>query len=255
VGCGAPTLDAQESLFQSLDISHTVKRIEAKYSSSGRGRPRYPVRAMLLSLMLMHLLQIPTVAMLATQLGRHQEYRELCGFNGSGAAQDRSTFSKFITRAEPRTVEGVFRELRRQALAMSLYSRGRRVLGAVDSTFIHAYSRRKRRAGVSDRGARVGKVERTTYALGWRVHTVATEERLPLTYIVRSANVNDRVPAPRLVGRAVTLLGETGLAMRVLLADPQYYCGRVLQPLMETRSQAGNPCAASGQATPSQAAC
>jgi hypothetical protein len=120
-------------------------------------------------------------------------------------------------------VEGVFRELRRQALAMSLYGPGRRIVGAVDSTFIHAYSRRKGKTGVSDRGARVGKVERTTYALGWRIHTVATEERLPLCYVVRSANVNDRVPAPKLVDRAVSLLGKAGVAMRVLLADPQYY--------------------------------
>ena len=45
-------LDAQGMLFQSLDISRTVRRIEGKYSSSGRGRPRYPVRVMLLTLML-----------------------------------------------------------------------------------------------------------------------------------------------------------------------------------------------------------
>jgi len=46
---------------------------------------------------------------------------------------------------------------------MGLYGRGK---VAVDSTFIHAYSRRKRKAGVSD--LEHGKVERTTYALGWR---------------------------------------------------------------------------------------
>lgn len=121
--------------------------------------------------MLMYLLQIPTVTMLSIQLSRHDEYAELCGF--SRRTPDRTTFSKFITRAEPKTVEGVFKELRRQALKMGLYGNGK-VDAAVDSTFIHAYSRRKRKAGVSDRGARVGKVERTTYALGWRIHTIAT---------------------------------------------------------------------------------
>ena len=94
---------------------------------------------------------------------------------------------------------------------------------AIDSTFIHAYSRRKRKAGVSDRGARVGKVERTTYALGWRVHTVATQERLPLTYMVRQANVNDKVPAPKLLIEAVRLLHRAGLSIRLLIADAQYY--------------------------------
>ena len=134
-------------LFQSLDISRTVRRIEGKYSSSGRGRPRYPVRAMLLALMLMYLLQIPSVSMLSIQLCRHEEYALLCGFNGK--TPDRTTFSKFIARAGPGTIEGVFRELRIQALKMGLYGRGR-VDIAIDSTFIHAYSRRKRKAGVSD---------------------------------------------------------------------------------------------------------
>ena len=61
-------------------------------------------------LALMYLLQIPTVTMLSTMLARHEEYAELCGFNGK--TPDCTTFSKFITRAEPQTVEGVFRELR-----------------------------------------------------------------------------------------------------------------------------------------------
>jgi hypothetical protein len=69
---------------------------------------------------------------------------------------------------------------------MGLYGKGK---VKVD---IYTYLRRKRKAGVSDRGARVGKVERTTYALGWRAHTAATEARLPLAYTVRAANVNDK---------------------------------------------------------------
>jgi transposase len=213
-------LDAQRMLFRSLDISRTVRRVEAKYCNSGRGRPRYPVRAMLLALMLMYLLQIPSVSMLSIQLCRHEEYALLCGFEGK--TPDRTTFSKFIKRAGPRTIEGVFRELRSQALKMGLYG-SENVNLSMDSTFIRAYSRRKRKAGVSDRGARVGKVERTTYALGWRVHTVASQERLPLTYIVRQANVNDKVPAPRLLIEAVRLLQRAGLSIKLLIADAQYY--------------------------------
>lgn len=95
----------------------------------------------------------------------------LCGFKGE--TPDGTTFSKFIKGAGPGTIEGVFRELRSQALKMGLYDRGRVNL-AIESAFIYAYSRRKRRAGVSDWEARVGKVERTAYALGWRVHTAAT---------------------------------------------------------------------------------
>jgi len=101
---------------------------------------------------------------------------------------------------------------------------------AIDSTFIHAYSRRKRKAGFSDRGARVGKVEGTTYALGWRVHTVATQERLPLTYRVRQANVNYKIPAPKILIEAVRRLHRAGLSIRLLIADAQYYW-RELQTL------------------------
>jgi transposase len=225
---GSSALDAQKTLFECLDINCTVQRIEARYRNSGRGRRRYPVRAMLLALMLMYLLQIPSITMLSTTLARHGEYAELCGFNGR--TPDRTTFSKFITRAEPQTVEGVFRELRSQALKMGLYGRGN-VKVAVDSTFIHAYSRRKRKAGVSDRGARVGKVERTTYALGWRAHTVATEARLPLAYTVRAANVNDKVPAPKLLENAVKQLKRASIG--TLIADAQYYWEEFFNMLKE----------------------
>jgi len=70
----------------------------------------------------MYLLQIPSVSMLSIQLCRHREYALLCGFNGK--TPDRTTFSKFIARAGPGTIEGVFRELRSQALKMGLYGRG-----------------------------------------------------------------------------------------------------------------------------------
>lgn len=75
---GSSALDAQKTLFECLDINCTVRRVEARYRNSGRGRRRYPVRAMLLALM--YLLQIPSITMLSTTLARHGEYAELCGF-------------------------------------------------------------------------------------------------------------------------------------------------------------------------------
>ena len=77
---GSSALDAQKTLFECLDINCTVQRVEARYRNTGRGRRRYPVRAMLLALMLMYLLQIPSITMLSTTLARHGEYAELCGF-------------------------------------------------------------------------------------------------------------------------------------------------------------------------------
>ncbi|KPV64026.1 MAG: hypothetical protein AOA66_0477 [Candidatus Bathyarchaeota archaeon BA2] len=43
-----------------------------------------------------------------------------------------------------------------------------------DSSFMKTYSRRGRKGGISDRGARVGKTERRSYQLGWGAHTTAS---------------------------------------------------------------------------------
>jgi hypothetical protein len=77
------------------------------------------------------------------------------------------------------------------------------------------------------------KVERTTYALGWRAHTVATEARLPLAYTVRAANVNDKVPAPKLLENAVKQLKRAGSAIGTLIADAQYYWEEFFNMLKE----------------------
>jgi hypothetical protein len=70
---------------------------------------------MLLALMLIHLLQIPSVSSLAAELSMHEEYRELCGFDKG--SPERSTFSKFVARAGPETIECVFKELKRSRWA------------------------------------------------------------------------------------------------------------------------------------------
>ena len=55
----------QRILFQSPDISRTVGRIKSGTATKEGVGPRCPVRAMLLALMLMYLLQMPTVTMMA----------------------------------------------------------------------------------------------------------------------------------------------------------------------------------------------
>jgi len=89
-------------------------------------------------------------------------------------------------------IEGVFKELRDQALKMEIIDPEPAVKLSVDSTFMKAYSRRGRKGGISDRGARVGRTERRSYKLGWRAHTAGSMSALPITYIVRAANVNDK---------------------------------------------------------------
>jgi hypothetical protein len=75
---------------------------------------------------------------------------------------------------------------------MGIVNTGSSVKVSLDCTFMKAYSRRGKKEGLSDRSARVGKTDRRNYELGWRAHTVASMSALPINYVVRAANVNDK---------------------------------------------------------------
>jgi len=53
-------------------------------------------------------------------------------------------------------------------------------------------------------------------------HTIAIEKRLPLDYIVRQANVNEGVPALRLLDQGLSILKRKKSSIRTLIADAQY---------------------------------
>jgi transposase len=214
-------LDTLKLLFSNIDISLTTARIEARYTNSGKGRPRYPVRSMLLALMFMRFEAIPSIRKLCRRLERRQYARDICEFGD--CTPKHNTFSLFITRAGPEAVEGLFKELRDQTLAMDIVDEGEAVKVSLDSTFVKAYSRRGRRGGKSDRGARVGKTDRRSYELGWRAHAVVSMSALPLTYVVRAANVNDKDVAKPLLREAPRLLTSWGRRISHVVADRQYY--------------------------------
>ncbi len=209
-----------------MDISVTVRQVEARYANSGKGRPRYPVRSMLPSLMFMRFEAIPSLRKLCRRLEKRRYAREICEFIGDRAPKH-NTFSLFISRAGPDRIEGLFSELRDQAFKMDIVDPEASVKVSVDSTFMKAYSRRGRKGGISDRGARVGKTERRNYELGWRVHTVASMSALPLTYIVRAANVNDKDLVEPLLKQAPRLIERYGKRISHVIADRQYYSAEV----------------------------
>jgi len=101
----------------------------------------------------------------------------------------------------------------------------------VDSTFMKAYSRRGRKGGISDRGARVGRAERRSYKLGWRSHTLVSMKALPITYIVRAASVNDKVLVKPLMGKASKVLRRYGKRISHFIADSQYYSEEVFKTI------------------------
>jgi len=190
--------DTLKLLFSNIDISLTVSLIEAKYANTGRGRSRFPVRSMFLAFMRFE--AIPSVRKLCRRLRNRQFAHEICEFG----APDHTTFSKFITRAGPETVEKLFLDFLFQAFKMGMIDPSVAIMVSVDSTFMKAYSRRGRKGGLSDRGARVGRADGRSYKLGWRVHTLVSMKALPITYIVRAAN--DKVLVKPLLRKASKLL-------------------------------------------------
>ena len=78
-------LDTLKLLFSTIDISITATQVETKYANSGKGRPRYPVRSMLLALMFMRFEAIPSVRKLCRKLERRSYAREICEFQGDQA--------------------------------------------------------------------------------------------------------------------------------------------------------------------------
>jgi hypothetical protein len=219
-----------------MDISVTVRQVEARYANSGKGRPRYPVRSMLLSLMFMRFEAIPSLRKLCRRLEKRRYAREICEFAGDKAPKH-NTFSLFISRAGPDRIEGLFSELRDQAFRMGIVDPEASVKVSVDSTFMKAYSRRGRKGGIGDRGARVGKTERRNYEVGWRVHTVASMSALPLTYIVRAANVNDKDLVEPLLKQAPRLLTRFGKRVSHVIADRQYYSADVFAAVRKLRAE------------------
>ncbi|MEM4449122.1 MAG: transposase [Fervidicoccaceae archaeon] len=220
-------LDTLKLLFSNIDISLTVSLVEAEYVNSGRGRPCFNVRSMLLALMFMRFEVIPSVRKLCRRLERRQYAREICEFGDR--TPDHSTFSKFITRAKPENIERLFDDFLNQAFNMGIIDASDLIMVSNDSTFFKAYSRRGRKGGISDRGARVGRADRRSYKLGWRAHTLVSMRALPIAYIVRAANVNDKVAVKPLMDKASRILRRYGKSISHFIADSQYYSEEVFK--------------------------
>jgi hypothetical protein len=171
---------------------------------------------------------VPSLRKLCRKLERRQYARDICEFTGRGTPKH-NTFSLFITRAGPDTIETLFTELRDQAFSMGIVDENQAINVSLDSTFMKAYSRRGRKGGISDRGARVGKTDRRNYELGWRAHTATSMSALPLTYIVRAANVNDKDVALPLLKQAQRVLNQQGNRVGRVIADRQFYSEQIFK--------------------------
>ncbi|MEM3551628.1 MAG: transposase, partial [Candidatus Bathyarchaeia archaeon] len=140
-----------------------------------------------------------------------------------------NTFSLFISRARPENIEKLFDVFLNQAFNMAIIDPLDAVMVSTDSTFMKAYSRRGRKGGISDRGARVGRADRRSYKLGWRSYTLVSMRALPIAYIVKAANVNDKVLVKPLMKKASKLLRRYGKRISHFIADSQYYSEEVFK--------------------------
>jgi len=229
-------LDTLKLLFSEIDINLTVRRIECEYVNSGKGRPRYPVRSMLLALMFVHFEAIPSIRKLCRRLKRREFARDICEFN-ENCTPDHTTFSKFITRAKPKNIERIFNEFSDQAFTMNIVDKSEAVEVSLDSIFMKANSRRGQKGGKGDRGARVGKTDRRNYDVGWRAHAATSMSALPLTYVVRSANVNDKKPVEPLLRQSCGLLKRFGKRISQVIADRQYYSAEVFAAVWKREAE------------------
>jgi hypothetical protein len=229
-------LDTLKSLFSNIDISLTATHVETKYVNSKKGRPHYPVRSMLLALMFMRFEAIPSVRKLCRKLERRHYAKEICEFQ-SDQAPKHNTFSLFISRAGPETIEGLFTELRDQAFTMNIVDKNEAVKVSLDSTFMKANSKRGKKGGKGDRGARVGKTDRRNFDVGWRAHAVTSMSALPLTYVVRSANVNDKKPVEPLLNQSCSLLKGLEKCISHVIADRQYYSAEVFAAVWKRKAE------------------
>lgn len=184
---------------------------------------------MLLALMFMRFEAVPSVRKLCRKLERRRYARDICEFGDR--TPKHNTFSLFIKRAGPETIENLFDDFRIQAFMMGIIDASEAVMVCTDSTFLKAYSRRGRKGGISDRGARVGRADRRSYKLGWRSHTLVSMSALPITYIVRAANVNDKVLVKPLMRNASRLLRLHGKRISHFIADSQYYSEEVFKAI------------------------
>jgi hypothetical protein len=95
-------LDTLKLLFSNIDISLTANQIEAKYANSGKGRPHYPVRSMLLSLMFMRFEAVPSLRKLCRKLERRRYAREICEFTGDNLQSTTRSASSSLAQVQAR---------------------------------------------------------------------------------------------------------------------------------------------------------
>lgn len=170
-------------LFSKVDLAF-LEQIEASYS--GLGPRHYPVKACFFTLVLMHLLNIPSETMLAGYLSVHKDVAEACGFNQDSRRRkgtpSQSALNRFKHRVGVEGFERLFEELTRCLMKAGVV-KGRWIV--VDSSAVNAYFH-------SDPDAKWGYKDADKPFLGYKLHIlVDSRSELPIAFRVTAGNVHD----------------------------------------------------------------
>ncbi|MGQ9468616.1 MAG: transposase, partial [Nitrososphaerales archaeon] len=65
----------------------------------------------------------------------------------------------------------------------------------------------------------------------WRAHTAASMSALPIAYIVRAANVNDKEVVKPLLKKTRKVLRQYDKRISTMIADSQYYSAEVFKTI------------------------
>jgi hypothetical protein len=174
---------------------------------------------------------IPIDRQLYRRLWSDPELRELYDIEEHEKPYHPSQLTRFKQRIGPEKLETIM-ECILARLRDAGVIKGKIVV--CDATFIQAYSKRDPKydsKGYSDPDARVGRAYRRSYKLGWRAHTLVSMKALPITNIVRAANVNDKVLAEPLLEKASKLLMRYEKRISHYIADSQHYSEEVFKAI------------------------
>ena len=205
-------------MLNSLDLSFVERLITGCYHEDGPGRPPRNPLGLFKAHLARRFLRISSLRELERRLQIDERLRILCGIGRDEPAYGRSVLSRFNQRIGAERLRRIVNKQVKRLIRRRIV-KARTV--ALDATFIKAYSRRSmdNRAGFSDPEARVGRAYRS-YGLGYKLHmAVDTASGAPLTYLVASANTNEKRLSIPLLNRTVKI---TEASIRQLTADSQY---------------------------------
>jgi len=232
-------LERLELVLRTLDDEALVQALE---EHRGKGRDRYPIRAIWNSLLAGIVFQHPSIESLRRELRRNGQLRQICGFDlckGVAAVPSASAYSRFLRVLQKKrfqaVLEGVFeRMVQRWYEGVSEFGEHLGIDGkAIGSYAVRRGKKEGDRRGEQDAdwgrheqhiqtegGEVVQKVKRW---FGFTVHIIAeTSYELPVAFRVTKASCNEQPEGRALIDEFFSREKERGKRAKYFCADRGY---------------------------------